>query len=123
MRRNHQHARPHIHPPFPSFTWVMTTQENPPSAEHAYGYVQNARRSLKTRLPTYRDPCAPRSSIDSSPARDEKLMETVDYRFQEPLTPKYVVPRPLPLAAVAIANPTCECPETLMTTMDRKEMD
>ena len=40
------HGRPHspirVHPPFPSFAWVMTTQANPPTDAYAYGYVQNA---------------------------------------------------------------------------------
>ena len=32
-----------VHPPFPSISWVMTAQANPPSPTYAFGYVQNAR--------------------------------------------------------------------------------
>ena len=31
-----------VHPPFPSFGWVMNSQANPPSDAYAHGYVQNA---------------------------------------------------------------------------------
>ena len=71
----------HVHPPFPSFTWVMTAQANPPSAAYAYGYVQNAhtdmKMQLKMRLPTHRGryrPYYPRSTTKSPRAHDEKHM-------------------------------------------------
>ncbi|KAF8470422.1 hypothetical protein DFH94DRAFT_209729 [Russula ochroleuca] len=35
------HLQPH--PPFPSFSWVMTAEANPPSPAYAFGYVRNAR--------------------------------------------------------------------------------
>src|SRR6266571_6294584 len=41
-----RHGRPPspllVHPPFPSFAWVMTAQANPPTHAYANGYVQNA---------------------------------------------------------------------------------
>ena len=39
---NRPHSPVPVHPPFPSFAWVMTTQANPPSDAYAHGYVQNA---------------------------------------------------------------------------------
>ncbi|KAI0245888.1 hypothetical protein BJV78DRAFT_1259365 [Lactifluus subvellereus] len=96
MCKKGQHLPAHVHPPFPSFTWVMTAQANPPSAAYAYGYIQNAhtdmQMQLKTRLPTHRGryrPYYPRSTTKSPPAH-EKHMETVDYRFQESATRPYV---------------------------------
>ncbi|KAI0249105.1 hypothetical protein BJV78DRAFT_1230334 [Lactifluus subvellereus] len=97
MCKRAQHLPAHVHPPFPSFTWVMTTQANPPSAAYAYGYVQNAhtdrQMQLKMGLPTHRGryrPHYPRSTTKSPPAHDKKHMETVDYRFQESPTRPYV---------------------------------
>jgi len=39
-----KHRRPlvHVYPPFPSLTWVMTAQANPPSQAYAHGYVKSA---------------------------------------------------------------------------------
>ena len=41
-RQGRPHSPIRVHPPFPSFAWVMTTQANPPTDAYAYGYVQNA---------------------------------------------------------------------------------
>lgn len=47
----HIHAR--VHPPFPSFAWVMTAQANPPTQRYAYGYIRNA-QALHPRLLAHR---------------------------------------------------------------------
>ena len=79
--RKSQHLPTRVHPPFPSFAWVMTVQANPPSAAYAYGYVQNAhtdmQMQLKLRLPAHRGlnwPCYPRSTAKPPPAHKEKHM-------------------------------------------------
>jgi hypothetical protein len=80
MYKKGQYLPAHVHPPFPSFTWVMTAQANPPSAAYAYGYVQNAhtdmQMQLQMRFPTHRGRYRnyTRSTIKSPPAHDEKHM-------------------------------------------------
>ncbi|KAI0306264.1 hypothetical protein B0F90DRAFT_728866 [Multifurca ochricompacta] len=123
QRQRHQDQRPpnrvhFVHPPFPSFAWVMTTQSNPPSKAYAYGYAQNANRHHHTHvhkhkhirglgrcIPTHRaarvhrgrsnnnNKPIPRSTRPSpSPSPQEKLMETVDYRFHDPRLPAVARP-------------------------------
>jgi hypothetical protein len=55
MCKKHQDQLVHVyvHPPFPSFAWVMTAQANPPTPAYAYGYIQNA-QALRTRPPAHR---------------------------------------------------------------------
>jgi len=91
----------HVHPPFPSFAWVMTAQANPPAQAYAYGYIRNAQalhpRPLAHRVtpPGCHRPYARSSRSPPSPARskiepcDEKFMKTVDYRHHDdpPLRP------------------------------------
>jgi hypothetical protein len=80
------HLHFHVHPPFPSFAWVMTAQANPPMQAHAYGYIRNA-QALHPRLlaprgtpPRRRRPYARSSRLPPPPARakieprDEKFM-------------------------------------------------
>jgi hypothetical protein len=75
----------HVHPPFPSFAWVMTAQANPPTQAHAYGYIRNA-RALHPRLLAHRTtppgrhrPYARSSGSPPSPARAN--IEPCDERF------------------------------------------
>jgi hypothetical protein len=42
MCKKHKDELIHVHPPFPSFAWVMTAQANPPTQAYAYGYIRNA---------------------------------------------------------------------------------
>ena len=81
------HVHAHVHPPFPSFAWVMTAQANPPSLAYSYGYIQNA-RTLHTRLPAHRATPPgrhrpyPRSSRPTpSPARARAKIEPCDEKF------------------------------------------
>ena len=57
MCKKHQdqllNVHAHVHPPFPSFAWVMTAQANPPTPAYAYGYVQNV-HAHRTRIPAHR---------------------------------------------------------------------
>ncbi|KAH9993856.1 hypothetical protein BJV77DRAFT_343978 [Russula vinacea] len=108
------HVQPH--PPFPSFSWVMAAQANPPSPAFAYGYVRNARAQsgMHTRPPARRtvppelhqQPRHPHSAKPPQPPppqratrakggavaaeHDESFMESVDYRFHDPPSRPYV---------------------------------
>ncbi|KAF8476711.1 hypothetical protein DFH94DRAFT_103683 [Russula ochroleuca] len=101
MCKKHQDQLLPVHPPFPSFAWVMTAQANPPTPAYAYGYVQNV-HTRRTRIPARRvappgrhRPCPHSSRPLPSPARakvearDGRFMETVDYRYHDdpPLRP------------------------------------
>jgi hypothetical protein len=83
----------HVHPPFPSFAWVMTTRANPPTHAYAYGYIRSAqarpRLLVQRATPPGRDrpyarssrspPSLPRATIESC---DEKFMvgrSTIDF--------------------------------------------
>ncbi|KAH9966154.1 hypothetical protein BJV74DRAFT_799574 [Russula compacta] len=64
MHKKHQRPPSHVHPPFPSFAWVMTAQANPPARAYANGYIHSAHlhngmhTHTHTRLPAHR--AAPR---------------------------------------------------------------
>jgi len=116
--RSSRHGRPHsphlVHPPFPSFAWVMTAKMNPPTRAYTYGYVQNARAHARaqpqmqtqpqTRLPAscsaHREPNphfaksllppAPAGAKASSAALHDTFMETVDHRDHDLPTRPYV---------------------------------
>ncbi|KAF8259389.1 hypothetical protein EI94DRAFT_1707145 [Lactarius quietus] len=107
-----------VHPPFPSFAWVMTAQANPPTDAYAHGYVQNAHshtRALtqrQTRLPAHctphhgsyqsnprtTKPLLPPPSLASAPAEvtpiatHEMFMRTVDYRYDDDQPTRPFVP-------------------------------
>ncbi|KAH9071110.1 hypothetical protein EDB83DRAFT_315535 [Lactarius deliciosus] len=111
--RYSSHGRPRppllVHPPFPSFAWVMTAQANPPTHAYAYGYVQNAhararavtqmQTEVQTHLPascawpyprTTKSLLPPPPPPASEPAPQHEFMETVDYRYHDPPTRPYV---------------------------------
>ncbi|KAI9453971.1 hypothetical protein BJY52DRAFT_783202 [Lactarius psammicola] len=120
--RYSSHGRPRspllVHPPFPSFAWVMTAQANPPTHAYAYGYVQNAhaqtraltQTQVQTHLPAscaapqgcywpnphsakplLSSPPPPASApVKVSPAAPHEFLETVDYRYHDPPTRPYV---------------------------------
>ncbi|KAI9453982.1 hypothetical protein BJY52DRAFT_784681 [Lactarius psammicola] len=124
MRNTHHssHGRPRspllVHPPFPSFAWVMTAQANPPTHAYAYGYVQNAhaqaraltQTQVQTRLPASQlahqgcywpyprsaksllpSPSLPGSApTEATLSAPREFMETVDYRYHDPPTRPYV---------------------------------
>ncbi|KAN0141013.1 hypothetical protein V8E53_001457 [Lactarius tabidus] len=95
-----------VHPPFPSFAWVMTTQANPPTDAYAHGYVQNARAltQRQTHLPASRNTHHESYSYQPNPQRTTKpllqpppaeathemFMQTVDYRYDDPPTRPFV---------------------------------
>ncbi|KAH9991258.1 hypothetical protein BJV77DRAFT_1008482 [Russula vinacea] len=108
MCKKHQdqlvYVHDRVHPPFPSFAWVMTAQANPPTPAYAYGYIQNV-HARRTHIPAHRAalpgrhqpyprpsrplPSPARAKVD---ARDGKFMETVDYRYHDDPSSRPYVP-------------------------------
>ena len=96
-----RHGRPHspllVHPPFPSFTWVMTAQTSSPTNAYAHGYVQNAhaRAQAQTQTQTY-----PQNHLPASCAAHHGC-----YQHRPCFAKPLLSPEPAPALESAEASP------------------
>ncbi|KAF8259855.1 hypothetical protein EI94DRAFT_1812610 [Lactarius quietus] len=152
--RHCRHGRPRapipVHPPFPSFAWVITAQANPPTHAYAHGYVQNAHthtHSLtqrQTRLPapytvhhgpyqsnprtskTLLPPPSPAPALpEVTPiATHEMFMQTVDYRYDDPPTRPFVPWRAsLPSYEMQLLRSSISVPVAYPSRAKRRRLD